>query len=190
MRKVDVFRALFTSLYTANEEMAEEDRNPKLIEYIDKYMPNFGKDEPPKDASVMQQFKKFIDKRCKEDELDEEDGYKYAKGFIHDTTEFGEIFARVNLEDWKSLCDMIDMSNMVNAINAMKDAGTYESMIKNGQGDQIGDYIKAHPELMEKASANVGAGAMSGMGAGASAAAAKPAKKTVHPNQKKKKKKK
>lgn len=195
MRKADVFRALFSALYTAHDEIPEELRDPKLGDYIDQYMPNFGKNLPPKDNTVMLRFKKFIDKRCKENDVSEEDAYEIAKKFIHDTTDFSEIFNRIPKEDWMSLCELIDIANEVNAVNAMKEEGSYEQMVRSGQGDRVGDYINEHPDLMSKANPNVAMQAMSGMGgmpmgmAGMGTTAAS-TKKTVHPKKKKKQKKK
>lgn len=197
MRKSDVFRAMFSALYTVHTEEPDNQRDPELTEYFEKYMPNFGKNEPPKDNTVMISFRKFIDKRCKGDEIEEDEAYKLSRSYLLDNTKFGDVFTQVTEDDWKSLCDLIDMSNMVNAINAMKDEGTYESVVRSGQVHDIGEYIKNNPDIMEKANPDIAAQAMAGMagmamgnvsGAGA-VSSAKP-KKTIHPNQKKKKKKK
>ncbi|MBR5228519.1 MAG: hypothetical protein IKV96_01640, partial [Firmicutes bacterium] len=195
MRKADVFRAMFSSLFTLHMETPEQYRDAALQEYIDKYMPNFGKVLPPKDNTVMIKFRKYLDNKCKEDVVDDEEAFKITKQYIKETTAFSDVINQVTLQDWRNLCELIDVSNEVNAVNAMKEAGTYKEMMQSGStGDDITEYIRNHPELLEKANPDMAAQAMSTMaglnamgtmGMGMSA----PAKKqTIHPNQKKKKK--
>lgn len=196
MRKADVFRAMFSSLFTLHMETPEQYRDPKLQEYIDKYMPNFGKVLPPKDNTVMIKFRKYLDNKFKEDVVDDEEAFKTVKQYIKETTEFSDVINQVTMQDWRNLCELIDVSNEVNAVNAMKEAGTYKEMIMSGSsGDDITAYIRNHPELLEKANPDMAAQAMSmmsglnAMGTMGMMGSSAPAKKvTVHPNQKKKNK--
>ena len=111
-------------------------------------------------------------------------------------TEFSDVINQVTMQDWRNLCELIDVSNEVNAVNAMKEAGTYKEMIMSGSsGDDITAYIRNHPELLEKANPDMAAQAMSmmsglnAMGTMGMMGSSAPAKKvTVHPNQKKKNK--
>ena len=187
MRKADMYRALFTSLYTIYDETPEPDRDPKIWEYIDKYMPNYGRKLPPKDPSLMEKFQKFVDKHHKDAMVDEEEALKTVREFADRYTDFGKVMSGLPLDDWKSLCDLIESSNIVDAVNAMKENGTYESMVRAGQGDKIMDYINDHPDLIENADPGMAMQSMGGMGMGA-AASQPEKKKTVHPNQKKKNK--
>jgi len=189
MRTVDMYRAMFTSLYTLYDETPEPDKDEKIWEFIEKYMPNYGRNLPPKDTSLMQQFEKYVNKRHKESNIEEDAAFEIVKSFVKERTEFNEFFSTLPLEDWKSLCDLIDASNTVTAVNAMKDAGVYESMVRSGQGDKIMEYIQDHPDLMDKADPQLAMQAMGAMGGmGMSSPAAQPVKKTIHPNMKKKNK--
>ncbi|MCR4600310.1 MAG: hypothetical protein K5767_01030 [Clostridia bacterium] len=189
MRKADMFQALFTSLYTLYSEVPEEERDAGLGEYIKKYMPNFTTGEPAADDTVLRKFRKFVDKRNKDDNISEEDAYKIAQEFVHETTDFSDIFRQLPLYDWVSLCDLINMSNTVNAVNNMKDSGEYQSFAQSGRGDGVADYLADHPDLMSRANPQIAADFAAGM-AGMPMSSSSAAKKTVHPSKKKKKKKK